>query len=498
MLKRHRSMKDDPVNSNAKKELEEADKLHRSGQRNEALLGYRHYLAVWPNDARAWTALGGLLLEMGQMEASREASSKALRMDRNQAAAQVNLANALCGLGRFGEAEIECRKVLGKNPRYLDANLALARCLCRKGDPVQARSLLEALIARDPKNREAHGLLVEVLIHLGQWEAYGTAMGHLISLHAHPPAIEAHDRGLLDLRLGNLPRGWARYESRLECPGLIIPKRNFTQPRWDGLPFKGKTLLVHYEQGLGDTFMFVRYATRVKALGGRVLLEVQPALADVVVTCPGVDEVVPHGSPLPAFDLHIPLLSLPWIFGTDLASIPAEVPYLKVPERVPNRERITGLLSASEASIRMGLAWAGSPIHKRDSERSLPPAVLAPLAALPGVSWYSFQLGSEEEPPLPGLVSLDPSIRNFSDTAYALSGMDLVITVDTAMAHLAGALGIPTLLLVAFFPDFRWMMGRHDTPWYPTMRIYRQRYPGDWGAVISQMMDDLTAEQDGL
>jgi ADP-heptose:LPS heptosyltransferase len=114
------------------------------------------------------------------------------------------------------------------------------------------------------------------------------------------------------------------------------------------------------------------------------------------------------------------------------------------------------------------------------------------------VSWYSFQLGSEEEPPLPGLVSLDPSIRNFSDTAYALSGMDLVITVDTAMAHLAGALGIPTLLLVAFFPDFRWMMGRHDTPWYPTMRIYRQRYPGDWGAVISQMMDDLTAEQDGL
>jgi hypothetical protein len=218
----------------------------------------------------------------------------------------------------------------------------------------------------------------------------------------------------------------------------------------------------------------------------------------VVGTCPGVDVVVPHGSPLPAFDLHIPLLSLPWIFGTDLASIPAEVPYLKVPGRVPNRERITGLVSAPEGSVRMGLAWAGSPGHKRDSERSLPPALLAPLAALPGVSWYSFQLEAAEEPPLPGLVSLDSSIRNFSDTAYALNGMDLMITVDTTVAHLAGALGIPTLLLVAFFPDFRWMMGRHDSPWYPTMRIYRQRNPGDWGAVSSQVLDDLTAEQDGL
>ena len=202
MLKRNRSMKDDPVNSNAKKELEEAGKLHRSGRRNEALSGYRHYLAVRPNDALAWTALGGLLLEMGQMEAAREASFKALRLDRNQAAAQVNLANALCGLGRLGESEIECRDVLGNHPRYPDANWLWPVVSAAGGSGDEARSLLEALIAQDPKNREAHGLLVEVLVHLGQWEDYGTAMGRLIGLHAHPPAIEAHDRGLLDLRLG--------------------------------------------------------------------------------------------------------------------------------------------------------------------------------------------------------------------------------------------------------------------------------------------------------
>ncbi len=473
-------------------ELEAAAELHRLGQRDEARSAYGRYLKRRPKDARAWTALGGLLLEMGQLEASREASSRALRLDLNQWTAQVNLANALSGLGLFEASEGACRQVLAKHAQNLEAKLALARCLWLKGDLAQARSWLEALTRQDPSNRRALGLLVEVLVQLGQWEAYEMAMGRLISLHANPPAIETYDRGLLDLRLGNLPRGWARYESRLECQGLIVPQRDFSQPRWDGGPFEGKTLLVHFEQGLGDTFMFVRYAARVKALGGRVLLEAQPALADVVATCPGVDEVVPYGRPLPAFDLHISLLSLPRVFGTDLQSIPAEVPYLGGPERVPHRERSTELLATSEGAIRIGLAWAGSPGHKRDSERSLPPAALAPLAALPGVSWYSFQLEAMEEPPLPGLVSLDSSIRDFSDTAYALTGMQLVITVDTALAHLAGALGIPTLLLVAFNPDFRWMMGRGDTPWYPTMRIYRQPTPGDWSTVIRQVVEDLS------
>ena len=495
MLKPDCSAMDDPVNSDANMDLEKAGELHQLGRKEEALSGYQCYLERRPYDAQAWTALGGLLLEMGQMEASREASSQALRLDHNQWAAQINLANALNGLGLFQASEERSRHVLAHDPQNLDAQFALVRCQCLKGEWEQARVLLTGLITAHPGNRNAHGLLAEVLIHLARWEDYEAAMGRLIGLHAHPPAIERYERGLLDLRLGTLPRGWERYESRLECPDLTFPKRDFTQPRWDGRSFAGKTLLVHFEQGLGDTFMFVRYLAQVKTLGGRVLLETQPALADVVATCPGVDEVVPYGSPVPAFDLHIPLLSLPWLFGTDLQSIPAEVPYLHVPELVPNRERIKERLATTEGSIRIGLAWAGSSRHPRDAERSLHPAVLAPLGTLPGVSWYSFQLLAAEEPRLPGLVSLDPSIRNFSDTAYALNGMDLVITVDTALAHLAGALGIPTLLLVAFFPDYRWMMGRGDTPWYPTMRIYRQPSPGDWGAVISRVMEDLSADQ---
>ena len=369
-----------------------------------------------------------------------------------------------------------------------------ARRLDRKGDSVRAYRLLEVVLAQDPAHQEANGLLIKILSDRGDWGAFEKVMNRFIDLQHHPVAIDTYERGLLDLRLGIMPRGWNRYESRLQCPGLIGPERTFSQPRWGGETYEGKTLLVHYEQGLGDTFMFVRYAARVKALGGRVVLEAQPSLVDVVATCPGVDEVIPHGAPLPPFDLQVPLLSLPALFQTELHSIPAEIPYLNVPDQVSNRQRIMGLLAESKDRIRVGLAWAGNPGHIRDSERSLPPSLLAPLVALPEVAWYSFQLGAKANPSLPSLVSLSSSLRDFSDTAYALSGMQLVITVDTALAHLAGAMGIPTLLLITYFPDFRWMMGREDTPWYPTMKLYRQPSPGDWSGAIRNLINDLQGE----
>jgi hypothetical protein len=236
--------------------------------------------------------------------------------------------------------------------------------------------------------------------------------------------------------------------------------------------------------------MFVRYAARAKALGGTVLVLAQLELADLVATCPGVDRVNPQ--PLPPFDLQAPLMSLPFIFGTDLATIPADIPYLGIPARVPNRQAIAGLLAASRGKTRIGLVWAGRPRHFTDPHRSLPVAALAPLGDLPGVAWHGFQLESgQERVPLPGFTALGPLLGSFSDTAYALSGMDLVITVDTAVAHLAGALGIPTLLLLPFSPDFRWLLDRDDSPWYPTMRLYRQPRPGDWATVVENVLRHL-------
>jgi hypothetical protein len=209
-----------------------------------------------------------------------------------------------------------------------------------------------------------------------------------------------------------------------------------------------------------------------------------------------VDQVVPHLGSLPPYDLQAPLLSLPSIFKTDLDHIPADIPYLDLPERVPNRQSLARILAASHGKVRIGIVWAGSSTHGKDEERSIPVDALAPLGDLPGVAWHSFQMEPGPAAPLPGIVPLAPLLANFSDTAYALSGMDLVITVDTALAHLAGALGMPTLLMLPFVPDFRWLLERSDSPWYPTMRIYRQSVPGDWGSVIQRVARDLAGPSD--
>jgi hypothetical protein len=381
----------------------------------------------------------------------------------------------------------------GADSRSDETLLGLASTLIGQGSTEKARPILNQVLRRNPENRAAHLLLNHVFVMQGDWSGMRMAVEQQADLLIRPENV-ALNRSLVSLRLGDMPGGWDQYEARWQIPGLIIPKRDFPQPRWKGESFVGRTLLLHFEQGLGDTLMFVRYAKQAKALGGRVLLVAQVPLADLVATCPGVDEVIPHGAPIPPFDLQVPLLSLPSVFKTDLDSIPAEIPYLDIPEQVPNREWIARTLSESEGQTRIGLVWAGNRSHKGDAQRSIPPSALEILGALPGIAWHSFQIDTPELPPLPGIVSLDPMLRNLSSTAYALSGMDLVITVDTALAHLSGALGVPTLLLLPFYPDWRWMFGRDDSPWYPTMRLYRQSTPGDWQGVFHRIVADLSGE----
>jgi Glycosyltransferase family 9 (heptosyltransferase) len=364
------------------------------------------------------------------------------------------------------------------------------QCL-KVGELDKARSFLHAVLELEPDHIQAHKVMTALFIREMDWAGLRIEMER--GLKRYPTDLADYERSYLSLLFGEMPEGWDLYESRLRIPGKVKPKRSFTEPRWKGEPFRDKTLLLHAEQGYGDTFMFVRYAPMVKALGGKVLLLAQKQLAGVAATCSGIDAVIPEGSSMPAFDLQLPLPSLPQVFRTDLTSIPAEIPYLDVPEWVPYKARISGLLAASAGKIRIGCSWAGSPTHSRDKERSMHRKLLEPLHAVPGVAWHSFQFGVMTEAPLPGIVSLAPVLSSFSDTAYALSGMDLVITVDTALAHLAGALGIPVLLMVHFQPDFRWMLHREDSPWYPTVRIYRQPRPGDWGSVVQAILRDLTA-----
>lgn len=473
--------------------LNKACELDRADRQEEALRAFHAFLEVEPGHAGAWAAYGGLLLVRDRLEEAEKACEAALKLDPNHTPAMVNLASTLLRLDRLDEAESQNRRVLAMDPRNVNALVSLAVCFQEKKDLGAARTILERLLEIQPTHKAALLGLCNIC-HLQQdWEALRTNMERQLDGFSGPGA--SYERSFLALLFGEMPMGWVQHEARLLVPDRILPLRHFAEPKWQGESFWGKTLLVHWEQGFGDTLMFVRYLPRVKALGGTVLLLVQPALVELVATCAGADRVIPEGGSLPPFDLQISLMSLPAVFRTDLQTIPDEVPYLDVPARVPNRTRLAEVLAPSSGCVRIGVVWAGSPAHKKDAERSLPVEALAPLGGLPGAFWHSFQLGRAEQPPLPGLVPLAPLLGTFSDTAYALSAMDLVITVDTALAHLAGAMGIPALLLLPFHPDFRWMFQREDTPWYPTLRIYRQPSPGDWESVIQNVLGDLGRDQ---
>jgi hypothetical protein len=335
-----------------------------------------------------------------------------------------------------------------------------------------------------------------------------------------PDYAEAHkDLALAWLLRGNFEQGWPEYEWRWKCsrfqghPGNESGEQ-LPGPSWDGSPLNGRTILLYAEQGLGDTLQFIRYAPLVRQRGGRVLVLCQPPLRPVLGSCPGIDGLVACESTAPSYDVQIPLLSLPRIFRTTLATIPAEVPYLSAdPELVEHwrRELTQGvgqafqpdsqagkpdlLKEGSSQEFKVGIAWQGNPQHKQDRQRSVPLAHFEALARLPGIRLFSLQVGpgAHQLQELGGrFLVTDLSNRfgpaSFQDAAAVVTVLDLVMSVDTAMAHLAGALGRPVWVLLPFVPDWRWMLDREGSPWYPTMRLFRQRQPGDWTDVFRQVV----------
>jgi hypothetical protein len=295
------------------------------------------------------------------------------------------------------------------------------------------------------------------------------------------------------LARGELEKGWADYEWRLKC--TEYKGRRFNVPRWDGGPLNGRTLLIHTEQGLGDTLHFIRYVRIIQQRGGTVYIEVPPALVPLLRSS-GVTGIIPGGSPLPKFDLEIPLLSVPGTLGTTLSTIPAQVPYLAAEPRLIKhwRAQIRNL-----PGFKVGIVWQGNREYAFDRFRSVPLAAYAPLADVPGVTLISLQkgYGSEQLAELAGkfpVLDLAPQLdmgSAFTDTAAVMSNLDLVVSSDTAAAHLAGGLGVPVWLAVAQSPEWRWLLEREDNPWYPTMRLFRQRAVGDWSDVFTRMKQDL-------
>lgn len=432
--------------------------------------------------------LGNVLQALGRFQEAVVSYRDALRLDPAYVEPHSNLGPALDALGRHAEAVAAGQEAVRRRPEWAEAYMNLGNSLAKLGRHADAEAAYRQAIRLRPGYPEAYSNLGNAVLEQGRLEEAARAFEHALRLD--PGNALAHwNRGWLRLLEGDYERGWQEYEWRW-VTGNAAP-RNFRQPVWDGSSLWGATILLHAEQGLGDTVQFIRYAPWVKEAGGRVVVECQARLAPLVKSVEGVDEVVSCGDALPSFDTHIGLLSLPRVFATRLETVPAAVPYFRV--EVARRERWRERL-AQAPGFKVGLAWAGSPTHKNDRSRSMPLAALAPLAEVPGVALFGLQRGPQAAELAAArfpITNLEEEAGDVVDTAAILMNLDLVIAVDTMVAHLAGALARPVWTLLPYMPDFRWMLGRADSPWYPTMRLFRQPRPGDWAAVVEQVREEL-------
>ncbi|HEX4148158.1 MAG TPA: tetratricopeptide repeat-containing glycosyltransferase family protein, partial [Pirellulales bacterium] len=381
------------------------------------------------------------------------------------------------------------------NPRYSEASNNLAKAVFGLGRLREAEERFLDALREQPQNAELHANLGTVLQASGRHDEALACFD--LSLMFDPKCVTAHyNRSMSLLSQGRWLEGWADYEYRWELGGQT--RRQYRQPAWDGGPLDGRTILLWAEQGLGDMIQFVRYAKVLQEQGARVVLEAPPHVVSLFHSAPGIDQIVTEGDRVPAYDVQAPLLSLPGLLHTTPRNAPAEVPYLHAPaERIEHWRSVLG----SEPRFRIGISWRGSPRHAHDHWRSVPLDYFAPLAAVPGVSLVSLQKGpgSEEIAALDGRFAVwqsnddEPadSAEGLVNTAALMSCLDLVITVDTALAHLAGALARPVWTAVAALPDWRWLRRGSRTVWYPTMRLYRQRKLSRWRKVFARMTRDL-------
>jgi hypothetical protein len=430
---------------------------YQAGNLAEAIAAFRKSLELNPPQADVHAILGACLIQSRDVNGAMEECRKAIALDPNIAAAHNNLGACLRYLGRHEEAIAACRRALEIRPDYAQALTNLGAALAEFGEVEEATTLHLRALSLDSEMREAHWNLA-------------------ISL----------------LRSGDLARGFAEYEWRLKGPGAVLAP-GFSQPTWDGAELHGKTILLHGEQGIGDILQFVRYVPMVAARGGRIVLVCHAELCRLLREMPMVAEVIPFGAAPPAFDLYCPLMSLPKIFGTTIDSIPSKVPYLRASKVLVNNPRKR--LGKTKGKKRVGLVWAGRADYKDDQTRSIRLNDLAPIASA-DVEFHSLQKGAAREQvknPPSGLSVIDHAndLHDFADTAALVEKLDLIISVDTAVAHLAGAMGKPVWTLLPTPADWRWMLHRTDSPWYPTMLLFRQESPGDWKTVIGWIAQDL-------
>jgi tetratricopeptide (TPR) repeat protein len=454
------------------------------GRREDAIACYRQALVLRPDYAKACLNLGAAFIDTDALAEADEYLSRAATLDPKLPEAPYNLGNLAEKRGDHAAAAESFRRAAALRPKFFEAHNNLGAVLLKAGDAAGAHASFERALALKPDEPEAHHNLSRALADLGRYdEALASCRRATAADPAHAQAN--FSEAVLLLVQGRLREGFEKYEWRWKL-GTLVP-RNFPVPLWNGEDLAGRTILLHGEQGYGDTIHGLRYVPLVAARGARVVLEVPPPLTRLAARLPGVAELVAGGQALPRFDLVCPLLSLPRAFATTLETIPAEVPYLSAePDAIAQwRQSFDG------PGFKVGIAWAGSPLHRSDAQRSIDIETLEPLLGVEGVRWFSLQVGEHAADLArlaPGLVTdLAPRLTDFAETAAAIANLDLVITVDTAIAHLAGATARPAWVMLRRPPDWRWMLDRDDTPWYPTLRLFRQRERDDWDEVIRRL-----------
>lgn len=457
-----------------------------------AKLCYEQALQIDPQSAAAHNGLGTVCQQLAQHEAAIAHYQAAIRLQPRFAEAHNNLGMAWLVTRQLPQAQAAFEEALRIDPAMSEAHVNLGNIARAAGDPQTAITHFQRALELRPDVADTHHGIGVACHDLGEFAEAEASFRAAIA--CAPDCAAAHSSlATQQLLLGDFAAGLARYEWRWKTGQL--PPRNFAQPVWNGEPLAGQTILLHAEQGFGDTLQFIRYAALVQQRGGLVLLEAQPELIHLVRTAPGVDRVIARGDPLPPFAVHAPLLSLPRIFHTDLATVPAAVPYLQADsQRIVHWQEVL----AAWPGYRIGLNWRGREGSFDAAKRNLPLAGLCALAALPGVQLISLQQGpTEAEMSVCGdalhfLADLDAELP-FADTAALLSLLDLAITSDTSIAHLAGALARPVWVALPQIPDWRWLLNRSDSPWYPTMRLFRQQQRGDWSSVLAKMHAELQA-----
>ncbi len=472
--------------------------LHFQRQRMvEALRLLSAALKVNSNSSDAMSNLGLALHATGRFDEAIASYRNALRLAPDHPEILYNLANALLELGRLDQALANYDAVLAKTPNHAGALVNRGNTLLRLNEPEEAIANYDSALVEMPGHPQILTNRGHALRRLDRPEQ--ALVDFAAALAAAGEFAEAHfEAAMTRLTLGDFARGWKQYEWRWKTGAFARHRRSFRQPLWLGHePIAGKTILLHAEQGFGDTIQFIRYAPLLAGQGANVICEVQPELMPLLSQLDDVS-VIAKGEALPAFDLHCPLLSLPLAFGTRLETIPANVPYLAPrADRVAHwRERLP------PDGPRAGFVWSGSPTHKNDANRSIALKQLASLFEAPPLRCLSLQTelraaDRETLRELPELMHLGDKIGDFADTAAIISLLDVVISVDTAVAHLAGALGKPVVILLPHAADFRWMRQRADTPWYPSAKLLRQPAFGDWASVIHGLRGELrTAGQE--